>query len=66
MNTEPLQRAVSAFLMALGAEIPQADRSRIRGRATYMAACLEQSGQHDAALICRDFATAIDTLPITG
>lgn len=62
-NAEPIQRGMSAFLMAFGAEIPEADRQRIRGRAMFMASWLSQSGQPEAAAVCRDFAMSIDVIP---
>lgn len=62
-DASPLQRAMSAFLMALGAEIPEPEKSRIQRRASAIAAWLEQSGQADAAAMCRDLAASLDVMP---
>lgn len=60
MQTTSLNCAMHAVLMVLGAEIPEEDRARMRGRLTYMASCMERDGRAEASALTRLFADALD------
>lgn len=61
MTTDKLNKALAAFFMCFGADLPPELKQRIRERTYLLAAKIEHDGDTTVAKLARGFADALAT-----